>query len=639
MVRFGIETASCGLCNQSGTKNATNIESQNAAAYCETCQEFVCHNCLKSHRRLVVIANHKVVHRDHVILPGFCDTRAPGRSGDVGLHAAKTVGDSLSEESARTGHVKYSDDSFKTKEESTNDSDGKVDGALEGNKNKSESVNEDGHNFTEACSKHCTEPIKFFCEFHKQLCCEVCKIYEHKTCLSKIKFIPETAETFINNNMHLLSATIEYALREFKEYDMKLQNDLKELKKSKDTFLYDLKNKKKEITNWLNQMEVASIKKVGDEYDRGKRDIKLKRRNVKIMRHELSSELYCLQEILQNSDLDNIYKFIKMRQAEKYCETAVASKESRQSTNTRFRLKIPDAFDCVRSETEELYQLQFERYGENKFNVRLKEDERISNITGCTFMLNDDIALADRGNACVKLFTSRNVRLVSKVEIPNGVFDVTSVDITTLAVTCPEKGVIEVVDVQRKPGPVITKEVKVGGASCWGLNYHRGQFVVNCSAQDGFCIRVVDFDSVIVFQVKIHACFFSELSDYGVNNNLTICTCPMYDDLADKTLQFTEERKQTGNEEFLVIEYNFLNHLRTQGVTSDRHSNLVVCCKDTHQIYTISRIGTEVELMLAEADGINAPQGICYTTDKSRLLVVSENTDFIQIFEFDSKRA
>lgn len=80
----------------------------------------------------------------------------------------------------------------------------------------------------------------------------------------------------------------------------------------------------------------------------------------------------------------------------------------------------------------------------------------------------------------------------------------------------------------------------------------------------------------------------------------------------------------------------FFQSKHTRGVTSDRCGNLVVCCKDVDQIYTISGSGgDEVELLLAETDGLAAPQALCYSEDKTRLFVTSENTDFVQIFDFE----
>ena len=642
-VTFNVETATCGMCIQSDIlKKSRDTSSGPAVSFCKTCGVFLCVDCLKAHRRLVASECHTILSRDHLI----GDDKTKGRVGKANVIPAvaepsseliadylefrNKVMNELNKDLKEKEHDMVVDiDKKKVKTDTFH---------LENCKPKENAdLEKDATVHTqlfcsEFCKIHREQALQHHCELHKELICDVCKTNDHKICGSSVKLISDVAE-----DSDPIAATIDFVedeISDLKAFDKKLQSDLKELKKSKDNFLFDLAAKKKEIMDWFNGMEVKAVKRMDNVFERCKNSIKCKRHDTNEAKNELNAELYFLKANLHNESSSKIDRYVKAKRAEKCCEMIKGIKDRRKLADTRFSMKVHDEFETQREGIAELYQMRVQPKGETKFNVRLAGDTRVSDITGCVIIPGGNYALADRSNARVKIVTPL-MKPIASLSIPDGVFDVTCFVSSMIAVTCPSKSKICII--QTVPELEVTKEVATGSGECWGVNYGKGTFAVNCSVKNMFQVRVVNLDSQILFQVQTRDSFFSEMSINDVTNYVTISLASAYGEYTntETDVKYVEECKQGDREDIVVMEYNYLNHLHTKGVTSDRQGNLVVCCKDTHQIYTISKTGQEVELMLAEVDGLLSPQAICYTQDKGKMLVSSENTDFIQLFEFD----
>ncbi|XP_052778005.1 uncharacterized protein LOC128215355 [Mya arenaria] len=634
-VSFNIQTAECGWCSDSHPNvsegSATNglnaTWTRDAVVFCKTCGTFICATCQRTHRRLVVMKQHHVVNRDHVVNDVHVNGKFKNgvRGGILTLNAAQVEDEVDQYEKERLNFLK---------EFASNVLDDKRVHSVEDIYLEEKSDKEDlepTYNFTEMCPIHNDEYIKHFCEHHKQLCCDVCKIRDHGFCTMKIKFIPEVVDDGENNKTPF--KTIDAQIRNFKEHDKRLQGDLKELKKSREYFLHDLKEKKRELLLWINQMEVRAIKRLEAVYERCKSEIDRKRKQTRKACEELRAELYFLKEILKNSMNDSIYKFVKIKQAEIKTEKLKKMKETRQFTTSRFRLGVNDDIEKTQQLADQLYEIKIEKKGEVKYNIRLKEDKYMPNITGCSFMPSGDLALSDRSNAKVKVFDSQ-FKLMSQLVLPEGVYDLTSISENALAVTSLLKGVINIVEV--KPEPSVMKTIKTGNGSCWGVNHHDGIFVVNISVKDNSYIRAVDLDSTVIFQVESKRTFYNEISPSVDGSELVILVATSFTEGQETgEMSVIDEYRDARRSDIVVREYNFLKNLHTRGVTSDGHGNAVICCRDVDQVYTVAKDGSAVELLLSEMDGLKAPQAICYNADRSKLVVTSDNSEFIQMFEFE----
>ncbi|KAL4236893.1 hypothetical protein ACF0H5_005279 [Mactra antiquata] len=626
-VTFNIATASCGFCDvYSEQTQADGISSaaRKAVVYCKTCSKFLCSNCLKPHRKLVVTENHQILNRDHINL---ADDRR--NTEDILITGRYSEMDKFAENALKEYEI-YRSKIMKTLCKDT-DTDVSLVSDDESTPTDSNEKGDQEYKFTEFCNQHPEELIKYFCGNHGKLCCEICKQKEHFACSSKVTFIPDTLGN--EDSLALPFKKINSQIEEFKDYERKLHHDLKELKKSRDNFLHDLKNKKREILQWFNLMEVRAVRKVERVFDRCKQDIEKKRQKAKTACRDLRAEIYFLKEIAKSNMHDNIYKFIRMKRSSEFVDETAKKKEPRQFINSRFSLKMNEDFDRAHKEAEQLYELKFEKKGETKFNVRLKEDTHVCNVTGCVILTSGGLAITDRNNASVKVFNSQ-FKLIALVKIPDGVFDIDCLGYNSFAVTSPLKSKINLVDVL--PVQEVAKVVHTGGGTCWGVKHHEGIFIVNCTAKDENYIRAVDLDSEILFQVETKSNFSSEIFIDDFTKQIKVITATCYMDCEKcETIHYVDKhRPNSGDNSFIVLEYNYLNHLNTKGVTTDDHNNIVVCCKDTDQIYTIAHVGNEAELLLAEPDGLHAPQALCYNQDRTKLLVTSENTDFVQIFEF-----
>ena len=620
-VKFNLQTASCGPCLREAE---TNIKA--ATAFCKSCSDFLCIDCLKRHRRLVAMENHQIINRDHRI----GDTlvfKGSEKSWEaiLELHREKIAG----EISKLNPNVLKKYEEFKKQT---------LESMRSGNAEEQDSFEEEAappvvYKFTEPCVSHPEEVIKFYCFAHSKLCCEICKLLDHKQCLLKVKYIPDEIHESNGNFQTEPFKHINELIEEFKEYDRDLQNDIRELKRSKETFLRDLQTKKRDILNWLNSMEVRAVRRVESVFNRCKQELDTKRKQAKTAREELRAEMYFLKEIMRNERNDDIYKFIKSKNAERVIDTCASRRSHRKFTNSRFALKLYSDFARLREEVTDLYALKFEIRGEDKYRVRLKEDKFVCDITGCTLLSNGDIVLADRQNSKIKQFNSK-FRPLSHIYLQDGVFDLCSISPIAIIASSPAKSMLHILELQDEIE--IAKSLDVSPGKCWGVDHHEGNFFVNISVGDNSFVRVIDLDGEILYSFCTLATFNLTIRFEDMKYNIVTVTSFVEENKAEVEFCLKEQSDETNS--VTLSQYNFLKHLHTKGVALDRHDNVVVCCPDVDQIYTISKSGDEAELMLAESDGLDKPQSLVYNADKTRLLVTSENTDFIQLFKFEYQK-
>ena len=642
-VKFNLPAEKCGLCVDSHPNvigDADNdvigsSQSRDAVVFCKTCGTFVCDTCQRVHRKLIVFEGHQIIHRDHMVN----DVTLGMRDGTYTKHRS-TLNQAVSSmikmldesENKRMSEIKRLKNYVQNAtEEETVDEDIEILETKEVFQEEGEEEETPKYDFTETCPAHQEEFIKYFCEFHDQLCCDVCKIRDHSICETKMKFIPEKED--ISNEVDRQIKNLKEQITNFKEYDSRLQGDMRELKKSKDNFLQDLNTKRDELLAWISQMEEKTLKRLESVFASCKAEIDRRRKNARQACERLRSEMYRLKQLANDTVEENISSFIKSKQASKTIASIKTLKESRKGTTSRFSMVLNRDVEKARMYADDLFGMKIAKKGDVKYNIRLKSDKNVPSITGCTMLHSGDIILADANNSSLKVF-SQQLKHLTSFDVNEGVFDVTSLGENTVAVSCPDAGEIKIVDL--KPEPTIVKSLNTGPGMCWGVQTREEMFVVNVTKDDDAFIRIIDWDSNIVFELQIKNCLYSTVSQIPKSKELAIYTVSCFTEGTETgEMPFVDEYRDQTQSGVVVRQFNYLKNLVTRGVTSDASGNAVVCCVDVDQVYTVSRDGDAVELLLAEVDGLDAPQALCYSKDKRTLLVTSAKSNFVQIFEFE----
>lgn len=122
------------------------------------------------------------------------------------------------------------------------------------------------------------------------------------------------------------------------------------------------------------------------------------------------------------------------------------------------------------------------------FSANLENDPKDSLVTGVDFLPDDRIVVVDRNNKKLKLFSEDHIAQKS-LALDSTPFDITVIGGEKIAVSFPEKGVIEFFDCEliNKTGNIVT------GQTCYGLTTGSGRLFVVCrSFPKRNCIKVYD---------------------------------------------------------------------------------------------------------------------------------------------------
>ncbi|KAL3864955.1 hypothetical protein ACJMK2_006596 [Sinanodonta woodiana] len=246
------------------------------------------------------------------------------------------------------------------------------------------------------------------------------------------------------------------------------------------------------------------------------------------------------------------------------------------------------------------------------------DDESNCCISGCCYLADGKIVLADWNNRCVKLL-DKFFNVVSRLVLPQSPWNVAKIDDEKVAVTVPGEKSVYVL--------TYIKNLKTFGSfetrcECWGITFVEHKFVITCDPLSEIpSLKFFSLDGNEIKSIKnekkgtplfkcpshvitntIHTLIF--VSDCGTN----LVTCL---NLEGKVkFQFRHEK----------LDY-------PTGMTTDCQANVYICGKNSHNIHVITEEGVFLRILLSENDGLHGPRSISFETNGENFIASDLSSD------------
>ncbi|XP_060566020.1 uncharacterized protein LOC132725051 [Ruditapes philippinarum] len=315
--------------------------------------------------------------------------------------------------------------------------------------------------FTQRCSTHNNEFIKFFCPMHETVGCTVCMTIGHKTC--KIDYIPENC-TGIAESVEY-SNVIQKLDKKVKDTDavlIKAGHRDKFLDLQYDNFITEVTKYRKRIDNRLDELQEKVIEIAGKRRSQDKKAIEEVIGNC----NDTSSEAKKTRSSLQDNKASkqNIQLYINIKQAESNLKTdnIQQDEQSLDKINVQYKFQHNEDLEKMIGNLNAFGKISFpsnlsnkEIYSNcltyvDKINIRTDSDKAFfkCHVIGCAVLSSNKIVLIDS-------FHNQKLKVVdtdSKTVIEEKVMDAPPAGITAIpndqiAVIIPKKEKILIMSV------------------------------------------------------------------------------------------------------------------------------------------------------------------------------------------------
>ena len=491
------------------------------------------------------------------------------------------------------------------------------------------------------CDKDHKATPKYMCFKDNEIYCKVCVEVHNLHCKEKVKYIPEIppetrSKVCEDSLMDLLSAK-----ERFQKVKEEISADFQLLKDSRKEYVRSVLRFKQKMVNLIDKIEKEALadmdliyniehdkfQKSLDKLESCIRDIEKLLAAVKIQESdEDNSILYKIQKASKSVtgyelDLHEIhrscFKTEFLFQPLDTVSSVLSSKEELWTIKLTKDVKCRTPYPCTCDRSFKYRKPEFERQFSAKIS-RWSFDKDKCYISGCEFLDNGNLLLADNHNKKIKLF-DKKYKCISALHLSSLPWDLTTIDSHLAVVSIPDKKQLQFFEANSK---LSLKHSVILEKNCWGVARAKDLLVVTCWSRDTSEILVMDTNGGIrhtiaavdrtPFNMPWYVSATSDVicvSDWG-SNNVTFFT-------------------QTGK---LLNQYSDQDLTGAMGIFADPEGNVYVCGRDTNNIHQVSLNGGKVKTILTDRDGVEKPVCVCHCPLDNRLVVTSWMSDTVQVF-------
>ncbi|XP_060552696.1 uncharacterized protein LOC132713975 [Ruditapes philippinarum] len=411
-------------------------------SYCEECNEYLCKHCHKAHKRLAATRNHVV-------------------QENAGLLAQPVV------------------------------------------KNCSKE-------FSEKCTAHPSQVIAYYCVSHNEFCCPQCLSLGHKVC-KDVKSVTDYFNDFdVHQEENKLKCKMHTLCDEVSKKMTKVQSSIKaienchevaqkEMLDAKCMSIDHIENLYSSLTGKLNKMREEDMNKIvpyrhkcnavlfdmntlesyfkeKTKYSKNQLCFAIKKADAKvdINFHEMS-EVNCSEHLNFTR-----YKFIP-NEAIKNIPTQLSSFGSLDIQNN----VIKSAVEIKSLHTKDV------------------TDGKNCCITGLALIADSKIVLTDFSNSSVKLIDTDEDKVISKLKVKSAPWDVTCVSNNKVAVTVPEKKIIELLTIDESSKFSLKQSITCTG-KCYGITKSKDKLLAIVIEKDNTAkLQLYESDGTILLSVLV----------------------------------------------------------------------------------------------------------------------------------------
>ncbi|KAK3599419.1 hypothetical protein CHS0354_036438 [Potamilus streckersoni] len=233
-------------------------------------------------------------------------------------------------------------------------------------------------------------------------------------------------------------------------------------------------------------------------------------------------------------------------------------------------------------------------------------------ISGCCYINDGKILLADWNNRCVKLL-DKCCNVVSRVALPQSPWDVTQIDDKKVAVTVPGEKTVFVL--------TYTKNLQIFGSfqtqcECWGITFVEDKFVVTCdpsSATPNLKFFSLKGDEMKCIMNDTNGPPLFKCPNYVITNQIK--TLILVSDCGSNVITCLNLEGE------VKFRYRHEKLDYPTGMSTDCQGNVYICGKESHNIHVITEEGMFSRILLSNDNILHGPRCISFETNGERFIV------------------
>lgn len=491
------------------------------------------------------------------------------------------------------------------------------------------------------CDKDHKDVPKYICLKDNEIYCKVCVQIHNLHCKEKVKYIPEIppearTKACEDSTRDLLSA--RERLNRVKD---ELCADLQLLKDNRKEYVRSVMRFKQSMINLIDVIEKEALADMDLIYN-----IELEKFQKNLAKLESSitelDKLLAAVKIQETDETNSIFYQIQ-RASKSVTNYELDLHEVHKACfKTAFSFQPQDTITSILNSSDKLWTIKLTKdvkcrapypctcdrsfkYRKAEFDKQFSAklsgwsfDREKCYISGCAFLENGNLLLADNSNKKIKLF-DKKYKCISALHLSSIPWDLTVLDKSTAVVSIPDKKQLQFFEAGQK---LSLKHSVVLEKNCWGVARLKDLLVVTCWSRDTSEILVLDIDGVIKHTIRAIDRTPFKMPWYVSASSDAICVS----DWGSNSLTFFTP---TG-----IKLYEYVDGALdgAMGISSDPEGNIYVCGRETNNIHQVASKGGKVQTILTERDRIEKPLCVCHCPLDNRLVVTSWMSDTIKVF-------
>ena len=348
--------------------------------------------------------------------------------------------------------------------------------------------------FTKPCPKHANEVIKFYCHDHKEFLCIVCvDEFGHLPAVCNVSFISDVCGDIIDSIEYQV---ILHAINTTAEKYHRIEEDVRRMTgRSNITLkdaLEDIKKYRQAINRRLNDLERQIETAVSARQRDNNKTLKTVETTCEDMKKSLRMSSEAMKKFNSGKQAENL--FIELKLAEKKIKDAEerTPKLSPNTVKKHYFNRNKSLFGqllkekCLGTLTDETLKTEPPTpvqvttrnvTPQGEIRVKTAKDKSRCRIKGTILLTPDFLIITDTNNKAVKMVDIRTHSVTYQLQLNSKPYDITKVASTELAVTLPDKQLLQFISISSNK---LTKKhsLKADG-ECWGISCHQDKLVVS----------------------------------------------------------------------------------------------------------------------------------------------------------------
>ncbi|XP_053383610.1 uncharacterized protein LOC128549892 [Mercenaria mercenaria] len=468
---------------------------------------------------------------------------------------------------------------------------------------------------TERCKVHSLKLVDMYCADHDSVGCHVCFTINHKPC-QDIHYIPEYVETTKQmENIRKINDEMDKSISEMDNLMKKKQKDIEDNRKTKATFLKEIKAFRTEINEALDRLEQASVAEVEGKCSKLDREFREELKNIQDTLDKLttckaemeSSQRNPSQQFVMIKISENIISDMKKAGLPSTDKLKGSLSFERNSEILRFLRNHESLAKKPVPIKHGLYEVQ----SMQSYNVKLNDDVNTCDIWSSCILDSGDIILADRSNKKIKLIDCETYKVRNSMTVstsPRSVCKISSVEVAVSLIN----QTVQFVSTKKQLMP--TRLLKVD-CDCRGITVIDDQLVIS---EDGKKVYIYTMNGnrlKVIENEQSDSNIFSYIREISVSDD-------------GKLVHVVDSNRglinidRDGN---VIWRYSGQELKNPWGVCTDGNGNVFVSDLSSKNVVQLGPDGKFLGEVVSKAHGLNCLRAVSFDRKNCKLLVTDGN--------------